>query len=84
MGLSLEEALSRVLCGHFSHEHPPLTSAAPLLASRILYSQQVRHAGSTVRSGLRYVLGGFIALNNRVEHVRQNETKKDTPSRATV
>ena len=31
----------------------------------------VRHAGSTVRSGLRYVLGGFIAVGDRVEHVRR-------------
>ena len=31
----------------------------------------VRHAGHAVSSGLRYVLGGFIALADRVEHVRR-------------
>jgi len=31
----------------------------------------VRHAGSTVTSGLRYVIGGFIAVADRVEHVRR-------------
>ena len=31
----------------------------------------VRHAGSTVHSGLRYVIGGFIAVDSRVEHVRR-------------
>ena len=31
----------------------------------------VRHAGWTLKSGLRYVVGGFIALSDRVEHVRR-------------
>ena len=31
----------------------------------------VRHAGSTVLSGLRYVVGGFIAVSDKVEHVRR-------------
>ena len=31
----------------------------------------VRHAGAQVRKGLRYVLAGFIAVENRVEHVRR-------------
>lgn len=31
----------------------------------------VRHAGTTVKSGLRYVIGGFIAVAGRVEHVRR-------------
>ncbi|KAL1510698.1 hypothetical protein AB1Y20_006993 [Prymnesium parvum] len=31
----------------------------------------VRHAGSTVTGGLRYVIGGFIAVADQVEHVRR-------------
>lgn len=31
----------------------------------------VRHAGAAVTSGLRYVVGGFIAVANKVEHVRR-------------
>ena len=31
----------------------------------------VRHAGSAVSSGVRYVVGGFIAVQNKVEHVRR-------------
>jgi len=31
----------------------------------------VRHAGSTVHAGLRYVVGGFIAVSDKVEHVRR-------------
>lgn len=31
----------------------------------------VRHAGAAITSGLRYVLAGFIALEDRVEHVRR-------------
>jgi len=31
----------------------------------------VRHAGSAVSSGVRYVIGGFIAAADKVEHVRR-------------
>ena len=31
----------------------------------------VRHAGASISSGLRYIIGGFIALENKVEHVRR-------------
>uniref|UniRef100_A0A7S0JIS4 Fe2OG dioxygenase domain-containing protein n=1 Tax=Calcidiscus leptoporus TaxID=127549 RepID=A0A7S0JIS4_9EUKA len=31
----------------------------------------VRHAGAPISSGLRYVIGGFIALDDRIEHVRR-------------
>lgn len=31
----------------------------------------VRHGGHPVRSGVRYVIGGFIALDDKVEHVRR-------------
>ena len=31
----------------------------------------VRHAGSAVQSGVRYVIGGFIAASDKVEHVRR-------------
>lgn len=31
----------------------------------------VRHAGAPISAGVRYVIGGFIALDDRVEHVRR-------------
>jgi len=31
----------------------------------------VRHGGSAISSGLRYVVGGFIAVADKVEHVRR-------------
>jgi hypothetical protein len=31
----------------------------------------VRHAGASISSGLRYIIGGFIALEDKVEHVRR-------------
>ena len=31
----------------------------------------VRHAGSAVSAGVRYVIGGFIAVADKVEHVRR-------------
>ena len=31
----------------------------------------VRHAGAPIESGVRYVLGGFIAIDDKVEHVRR-------------
>jgi len=31
----------------------------------------VRHAGAAISSGLRYIIGGFIAVDDRVEHVRR-------------
>ena len=31
----------------------------------------VRHGGAAVVSGLRYVIGGFIAVDNKVEHARR-------------
>jgi len=31
----------------------------------------VRHAGAPIASGLRYIIGGFIAVDDRVEHVRR-------------
>ena len=39
----------------------------------------VRHSGSTVTAGLRYVVGGFIAVNERVEHVRRRPTHRALP-----
>ena len=31
----------------------------------------VRHAGAPIDTGLRYVIGGFIAIDDKVEHVRR-------------
>ena len=31
----------------------------------------VRHAGAAISGGLRYIIGGFIAVDDRVEHVRR-------------
>lgn len=31
----------------------------------------VRHAGAAITGGLRYVIGGFIAVQDRVEHIRR-------------
>ena len=31
----------------------------------------VRHAGASISSGLRYIIGGFIALEDKIEHVRR-------------
>ena len=31
----------------------------------------VRHAGAAIRSGVRYMIGGFVAVADQVEHVRR-------------
>ena len=31
----------------------------------------VRHAGAPISSGVRYVIGAFVALEDKVEHVRR-------------
>ena len=31
----------------------------------------MRHAGAPIETGLRYVIGAFIALDDKVEHVRR-------------
>ena len=30
-----------------------------------------RHAGAAISGGLRYIIGGFIAVDDRIEHVRR-------------
>lgn len=45
----------------------------------------VRHAGAAIGSGLRYVIGGFVAVDDRVEHIRRlNERGSKMLQKATA
>ena len=44
----------------------------------------VRHAGAAIRSGVRYMIGGFVAVADQVEHVRRLNRAADADAAATA
>ena len=52
--------------------HPHLEQVVDMEQGHVTFRPgSARHAGAAISGGLRYIIGGFIAVDDRIEHVRR-------------